>query len=252
MTFAPLAAWRCTELRNVYSRIGNRDVGLEQGTRLWFYESNAQGPPYPTFASMMTGSRLSSVLAAWTVDDPWGPTIGFGKTGDGVLLYPGNHDRAKAPLGSPADVAIDGPIPSRRLQMVRQGLQDWALFQLAEQKGKGAQARASVAKVYSQMGGCTYAGCPAPAGGFHWKSDEALVGQVRAEVTALALQSRRLNRATADRRDGQRRSGRFGWCWQPREPDGRPIGDRQSGTNVPSWTGPRLECVARHSWSRVG
>jgi hypothetical protein len=178
---------------------------MSQGIKLWFYESNAQGPPYPTFASntldnlepviMMWGAWYEQATgflywdtAAWTTADPWGPTIGFGKTGDGVLLYPGNHDGAMAPLGSPPDVTIDGPIPSQRLKMVRQGLQDWALFQLAEQKGKGAQARASVAKVYSQMGGCTYAGCPTPAGGFYWKSDEALVGQVRAEVTALALQ----------------------------------------------------------------
>jgi hypothetical protein len=176
-----------------------------QGTRLWFYESNAQGPPYPTFASntldnlepviMMWGAWYEHATgflywdtAAWTADHPWGPTIAYGKTGDGVLLYPGHHDGAKAPLGSPPDVTIDGPIPSQRLKMVRQGLQDWAVFQLAEQKGRGAQARASVAKVYAQLGGCTYAGCPTPAGGFYWKSDEALVAQVRAEVTALALQ----------------------------------------------------------------
>jgi hypothetical protein len=175
---------------------------LAQGIQLWFYESNAQDPPYVTFASntldgleptiMMWGAWYEHATgflywdtAAWTLDEPWGPTIGFGKTGDGVLLYPGNHDGAMAPTGSPADVTFDGPIPSQRLKMVRQGLQDWALFQLAEQQGFGTQARAAVAKVYSQLGGCTYQGCPAPAGGFFWKSDEALVAQVRAEIAAL-------------------------------------------------------------------
>jgi hypothetical protein len=104
-----------------------------------------------------------------------------------VLLYPGNHDGVMAAVGSPPDVTVDGPIPSQRLKMVRQGLQDWALFQLADQMGLGTQARARVAKVYSQLGGCTYDGCPVPAGGFFWKSDEALVAQVRAEIAALVM-----------------------------------------------------------------
>ena len=177
---------------------------MSQGIQLWFYESNAQDPPYVTFASntldgleptlMMWGAWYEHAtgflywdIAAWTQADPWGPTIGFNKTGDGVLLYPGNHDGVMAPVGSPADVTVDGPIPSQRMKMVRQGLQDWALFQLADQKGLGSQARASVAKVYSQLGGCTYSGCPAPAGGFFWKSDEALVAQVRAEIAALVM-----------------------------------------------------------------
>jgi hypothetical protein len=177
---------------------------MSQGIQLWFYESNAQDPPYVTFASntldgleptlMMWGAWYEHAtgflywdIAAWTQADPWGPTIGFNKTGDGVLLYPGNHDGVMAPVGSPADVTVDGPIPSQRLKMVRQGLQDWALFQLADQKGLGTQARASVAKVYSQLGGCTYSGCPAPAGGFFWKSDEALIAQVRAEIAALVM-----------------------------------------------------------------
>jgi hypothetical protein len=177
---------------------------MAQGTKLWFYESNAQDPPYVTFASntlddlepviMMWGAWYEHATgflywdtAAWTVGDPWGPTIGFNKTGDGVLLYPGNHDGRMAPVGSPPDVAIDGPVPSQRLKMVRQGLQDWALFQLAEQKGFGTQARAAVAKVYSQLGGCTYSGCPAPAGGFFWKSDETMVAQIRAQIAAMVL-----------------------------------------------------------------
>jgi hypothetical protein len=69
--------------------------------------------------------------------------------------------------------------------MVRQGLQDWALLQLAEQKGYGDQARTSVSKVYSQLGNCSYDGCPKPLGDFLWKSDESLVVQVRSEIAAL-------------------------------------------------------------------
>jgi hypothetical protein len=175
-----------------------------QGKKLWFYESNAQDPPYVTFASntldgleptlMMWGSWYEHAtgflywdVAAWDTKDPWGPAIAFNKTGDGVLLYPGNHDGQLAGAGSPPGVAIDGPIPSYRLKMVRQGLQDWALFALAESKGLGAMVRTEVAKVYSQLGGCTYAGCPAPAGGFFWKSDEAAMAQIRKTVVAAIL-----------------------------------------------------------------
>ena len=177
---------------------------FSQGKKLWFYESNAQDAPYVTFASntldgleptiMMWGSwyeRATGFLywdvAAWDTKDPWGPAIAFDKTGDGVLLYPGNHDGLLAGKGSPAGVAIDGPIPSYRLKMVRQGLQDWALFSLAESKGLGTTVRAEVAKIYSQLGGCTYAGCPQPAGGFFWKSDEAAMATIRKTVVQAIL-----------------------------------------------------------------
>lgn len=174
------------------------------GKRLWFYESNGQDPPYVTFASntldgleptiMMWGSWYEKAsgflywdIASWDPNDPWGPTIEFNKTGDGVLLYPGNHNGRAAPLGSPAGTAIDGPIPSYRLKMVRSGLQDWALFRLAEDKGLGDLARQEVAKVYSQLGGCTYSGCPQPPGGFFWKSDETVMAQVRRNVVQAIL-----------------------------------------------------------------
>jgi Domain of unknown function (DUF4091) len=110
-------------------------------------------------------------------------------TGDGVLLYPGNHNGLAAPLGSPAGTAIDGPVPSYRLKMVRAGMQDWALFRLAEAKGLGDLARQQVAQVYSQLGGCTYPGCPQPASGFFWKSDETLMAQVRRNVVQAILAS---------------------------------------------------------------
>jgi hypothetical protein len=177
---------------------------MSQGKKLWLYESNAQDPPYVTFATntldgleptmMMWGAWYEHAsgflyydLANWDQKQPWGPTIEFNKTGDGVLIYPGNHDGLGMPLGSPADVAIDGPVPSYRLKMVRQGLQDWALFALADTKGVGDMLRTEVAKVYSQLGGCTYSGCPQPAGGFFWKTDEAMMAQIRATAIQLIL-----------------------------------------------------------------
>ncbi|HEX7597047.1 MAG TPA: glycoside hydrolase domain-containing protein [Polyangia bacterium] len=175
------------------------------GKKLWFYESNAQDAPYPTFATntldgleptiMMWGAWYEKAtgflywdISNWDKQDPWGPTIAYGKTGDGVLIYPGNHNGRLAPAGSPNGVAIDGPIPSYRLQMVRAGLQDWALFRLAEDKGLGDLARTQVAQVYSQLGGCTYSGCPKPASGFLWKSDEDLMATVRKAIVEAILQ----------------------------------------------------------------
>lgn len=175
-----------------------------QGIQLWFYESNSVTPPYPTFASntldglepvmAMWGSwyeRATGFLyydiANWNAADPWGPNVDFGLTGDGVLIYPGNHDGLQAPAGSPDGVGIDGPVPSYRLKMVRNGLQDWALFRLADQKGLTSAVKAQVEAVYQQLGGCNYSGCPAPPGGFFWKTDEAKMDAIREAVVQAIL-----------------------------------------------------------------
>lgn len=168
-----------------------------EGLSLWFYEGNSILPPYPTFATntldglepviMMWGSWYEKAtgflywdIADWTADDPWGPEIMFGKTGDGVLIYPGNHDGTLAPVGSPADVAIDGPIASYRLKMIRQGLQDWALFRLADTMGLTAFVQQQVSTVYHQFG----AAGPAPAGSPYWTTDEAAMAAIRSAVVA--------------------------------------------------------------------
>jgi hypothetical protein len=177
----------------------------QAGIQLWFYESNAQSDPYPTFAANTllgaepllalwgawyegaTGFLLWDTVA-WDEEDPWGPNASWGKTGDGVLLYPGHHDGLLAPAGSPAEVTVDGPIPSYRLKQVRAGLQDWALFQLAESRGLGVEARAEVARVYGQLGGCTWQGCPEPENGsFFWQADGALMDEVRRNVAMLLI-----------------------------------------------------------------
>ena len=170
-----------------------------QGIRLWFYESNAQAAPYPTYATntllgmepqMMkwgawyeraTGFLMWDV-SDWDLTNPWGPNTMYGKTGDGVLLYPGNHNGVLAPLGSPANVAIDGPIASYRLKMIREGLQDWALFQLAEQKGLTAYARSQIAHAYGQLGGCTWSGCAPVNGKFFWLTKAPLLAGIRHNI----------------------------------------------------------------------
>jgi len=174
---------------------------IAQGTQLWFYESNSNLPPFPTLSSntldalepriFMWGSWFehASGFLFWSIDawpsdeSAWGPNVVFGKFGDGILLYPGNHDgTADAALGSPPDVEVDGPIPSYRLKVLRDGLQDWALFRLAEDKGLGEMVRDRMKEVYSRLGGCTYQGCVEPDGGFFWKTDAAAMARIRHEV----------------------------------------------------------------------
>jgi hypothetical protein len=81
---------------------------------------------------------------------------------------------------------MDGPVPSYRLKMVRQGLQDWALFRLADTKGLTSTVQTQMKAVYSQLGGCTYSGCPTDPDGFFWKTDEATMNAIR-ETVAQAI-----------------------------------------------------------------
>jgi hypothetical protein len=177
---------------------------FSQGIKLWFYESDSVVPPYPTFASntldglepvmAMWGSWYEQAsgflyydIANWDQTNAWGPTLSEGLTGDGVLIYPGNHDGSESGMGSPAGVAIDGPVPSYRLKMVRNGLQDWALFRLADTKGLTAMVQQQLGAVYQQLGGCNYSGCPMPAAGFFWKDDETAMDGIRQAVAQAII-----------------------------------------------------------------
>jgi len=110
----------------------------------------------------------------------------FAKEGDGVLIYPGGNDGDSSPLGSPAGYNIAGPIPSIRLKMIRQGLQDWTMFILAANNGLTNVARSEVAKVYGILGACTWQGCVQPPlgnGTLYWDyRSYAAIDQVRINV----------------------------------------------------------------------
>jgi hypothetical protein len=172
---------------------------LAQGTELWFYTGNAVLPPYPTISTdtldgfepliQLWGSWYEKAsgflywdMSSWEQANPWGPENTWDLPGDGVLLYPGNHDGSMAPVGSPSDIAIDGPIPSYRLKILRQGLQDWALFRLADQKGLSNVVQQQVATVYTQFGGIAL-----PSSGFYWKTDDAAMASVRQAVVQAIL-----------------------------------------------------------------
>ena len=71
---------------------------------------------------------------------------------------------------------------------MRAGLQDWALFKLAEQRGLTAYARTQVAQAYGQMGGCTWQGCQPPLNGqFFWRADGTLLQQIRHNIAQAIL-----------------------------------------------------------------
>ncbi|MBN2191309.1 MAG: DUF4091 domain-containing protein [Polyangiaceae bacterium] len=187
----------------IYGRAEWPDL-FATGTQLWFYESNNQDYPYPTFASQSLDGLESTMMlwaawyeratgflywdtVSWTDDDPWGPNDDYGKTGDGMLVYPGNHNGLLAPAGSPTDVAVDGPIPSYRLKMVRMGLQDFALFALAEQQHLDDFAREQLHAVYHWWGGCEWDGCAAPEDDVFWTTDEAAMQSIRAAIAAAII-----------------------------------------------------------------
>ncbi len=178
-----------------------------QNIQLWFYESNAQSAPYPTFATntlwgaeprlMLWGSWYEQATGFlywdttdWHESNPWGPNVDYNKSGDGVLIYPGHHDGTDAAqgYGSPSGITIDGPVPSYRLKVIRAGLQDWALFKLAEQRGFGAYARDQVARAYGQLGRCEWSGCPPIVNGqFLWKNDGTVLDSVRHNIAMRIL-----------------------------------------------------------------
>jgi len=217
-----------------------------QGTKLWFYESNAQSDPFPTFASntllgvepriVLWGSWYEHAsgfllwdMVSWESDAPWGYNDNFGKSSDGVLIYPGHHDGMLAPVGSPAEIAMDGPVPSYRLKVIRQGLQDWSLFQLAESRGYAEDARAEVSRVYGQFGGCEWEGCPDPVNGeFFWLTDAALMDEVRHNVAMLLLADA-ANTAPYPPSNPNPADGATGvlpgrsLIWQGGDPDGNPV-----------------------------
>jgi hypothetical protein len=208
----------------LYGR-NNWSTLFAQNIQLWFYESNAQSAPYPTFAP----------------NTLWGPNVDFSKSGDGVLIYPGHHDGTDASqgYGSPANVTIDGPVPSYRLKVIRAGLQDWAMFKLTGQRGCGTYVCDQVARAYGQLGRYEWSGCPPIVNGqFLWENDGALLDNVRHNIAMKILG---LNN-TAPNTPGNPSPADQALnvftlqplTWQGGDPDGQPVTYTVSiGTNNP-------------------
>jgi len=194
-------------------------IQRKKGLNLWMYEANGPHPPFPTFSTntliateplfLLWGAWFENAtgylywdIADWNVNKPWGVNDDWGKIGDGMLLYPGGHNANGT--GSPSWVNINGPIASLRLKSIRDGFQDWALFQLASQLGLGLYTQSLVNQVYNQLGGCidyqgvTCPGTPSPQlgtkvygnGGYFWDySNYTHIQEIRYTVGAAVTKA---------------------------------------------------------------
>ena len=185
---------------------------LDLGEELWFYACNANTPPYagydidtaigyePRIVKWGTWYERATGFLYWRVsywvdDDPWHVFLNidqFGETtarnGDGLLLYPGDHDGTAGGKGSPDWLTLDGPILSYRLKQIRDGLEDWEMFRLAVDLGAEDFTRAQVERAYTRFGDffledCDHElyYCPEEQ---PWTLDEAVLADARAQVAA--------------------------------------------------------------------
>ncbi len=166
-TFWPAGAWapadKYAELR-------------QAGRELWFYVCNQNFPAlmgydvdspvgheprllkWGAWAEGATGF-LYWRMTYWQEPDPWNvlanvPEFGadLARNGDGILLYPGDHDGTLGTDPPPPWAPIDGPVTSLRLKQIRDGLEDWELFRIATTLGGEGFTRTQVARAYRRLG----------------------------------------------------------------------------------------------------
>ena len=134
----------------------------------------------------------------WVENDPWnvyrnvpGFDEMFARHGDGLLLYPGDHNGTHGGKGSPEDVAIDGPVVSYRMKQIRDGFEDWELFIMASDLGAEAYVREQVGRAYTQFGNFMFENCESE--GMYcrdnqpWTLDPALMEEIRGNVAGKVL-----------------------------------------------------------------
>jgi hypothetical protein len=169
------------------------DKRRADGQQIWFYVSNCQGTPYPTFDVNAVEVAFEARILPWA----WWFEKAYGHLyydlmheetwilpaklppGDGWLLYPGNFSLP----GAPSWVLvkdIKGPVISRRMKLLRNGIQEWEMLRMAEKKVGREKVQAIVSKVYSSMGISPYD--PAKP---MWSYDESAWDKARAEVIKL-------------------------------------------------------------------
>jgi hypothetical protein len=190
---------------------------LAMGEELWFYVCNANFPPYAGYdidtaigyepRMVKWGAWYEGATGFlfwrstyWVENDPWNVWANYdqfgvlaARNGDGFIFYPGDHD-GTAGTGSPEQIAIDGPVVSYRMKQIRDGLEDWELFILADQLGGGEYAREQVARAYARFGDSMFESCDDDAlDHYHcpddppWTTDQDLLLEVRANVAAKVL-----------------------------------------------------------------
>ena len=182
---------------------------MSKGAELWFYVCNANFPSamgYDIDSPVGYEPRLTKWgawyegatgflywrMTYWLKNDPWHVLANyeqfgelFARNGDGILIYPGDHDGTRGGKGSPEGVSMDGPVVSYRMKQIRDGLEDWELFIMAGELGAKEYARVQVGTAYSAFGkplveGFDYANPP-------WTLDEDVLLEARRNV-ALKVQ----------------------------------------------------------------
>ncbi|MBM4038758.1 MAG: DUF4091 domain-containing protein [Planctomycetes bacterium] len=168
------------------------------GQQLWFYLSNAQGVPYPTFDIHTVSLSWEPRVLGWAYwyekahghlywDLMFMPQWQLNKRfppGDGQLIYPGDFSLP----GAPAWVQVKdlkGPVVSRRLKHQREGLEEWELLKLAEKKAGREKVQAIVDRVYTCLGKRTWAPDAYDPAKPMWSYDEEQWDKARQEVIEL-------------------------------------------------------------------
>lgn len=146
------------------------------GRELWFYVCNANYPPLMGYdvdtpygheprllkwGAWYEGATgfLYWRMTYWMQPDPWNvladvPEFGaiLARNGDGILVYPGDHNGTLGVEPPPPWAPMDGPLPSLRLKQIRDGLEDWELFRMATDLGGEAFVRRQVERAYRTFG----------------------------------------------------------------------------------------------------
>jgi hypothetical protein len=199
-----------------YAGRGDYDEHIANNGELWFYNCNGNFPPYPGYDIDTTigyeprilkwGSWFEKAtgflhwgLNIWYYVEPWtkqqsidvfGAT--FARNGDGMLMYPGDSNGTNAGATTPAWLHVDGPIMSFRVKQIRDGLEDWELFQMAEKAGIGDWVRTEMGRAYTRFGDffmedCTKEYHYCPAKGEPWTLDQYVMQDVRVRIIAKLL-----------------------------------------------------------------
>jgi len=179
--------------KNKYGRADWDKIRSQDGKQLWFYMSNNQGTPFPTFDinTPEVAFEPRIVMWMWWYEKAYGHLFwdlvgatGFklnGKfpPGDGQLLYEGDLATPMSPTWA-VSKDVKAPVISRRMKLMRNGIGEWEMLKMAQKKFGYEKVAAIVAKVYDHMGS---RGDPGQS--LMWSYKESDWDQARAELLKL-------------------------------------------------------------------
>lgn len=173
------------------------DKRRADGRQIWFYVSNAQGVPFPTYDIHTVNVAFEPRVLGWAFwyekayghlywslmdNATWKLGKGF-PPGDGQLMYPGDFTLPGAPTWVQIK-DLKAPVVSRRLKLQREGMEEWEMLRLAEKKVGRERVQAIVSNVYHSLGegGGKYKPDSPP-----WSYEEAKWDEARLKLINLLL-----------------------------------------------------------------